>query len=147
MHLAQINIAQIIGEDMHDSIMLDFVAQLDEVNAIAENSKGFVWRYKDEHDGGTYLNPNKHDKIIVNLSVWETIADLESFAYSGKHLEVLKKRAKWFKRLSQPIVALWYIPIGHIPTVDEARARIGYLAQNGASLFAFDFKTKFVMPS
>lgn len=45
-HLAQLNIFKIIPETMADSIMADFVAQLDTINALAESSKGFVWRLK-----------------------------------------------------------------------------------------------------
>ena len=36
-HLAQLNIAYIKGKDMNDPIMAGFVAQLDEINALAEN--------------------------------------------------------------------------------------------------------------
>ncbi len=146
LHLAQINIAQMIGKTMQDDVMIEFVAQLDEVNAIAESSKGFIWRFQDEGNDATYLNPHKDDQIIVNLSVWESIDDLEAFVYKGRHVDVLKKRSYWFKRLSQPFVAMWYIPVGHTPTVAEARDRIEHLQKNGATLFAFDFKTKFQKP-
>ena len=47
-HLAQLNISRIIPETMEDPIMADFVAQLDTINALAESSKGFVWRFIDE---------------------------------------------------------------------------------------------------
>jgi len=46
--LAQINIAQMKGSDFNDSIMADFVANIDRINQIAEASPGFVWRLEDE---------------------------------------------------------------------------------------------------
>ncbi|HHO55666.1 MAG TPA: DUF3291 domain-containing protein, partial [Trueperaceae bacterium] len=42
-HLAQINIAKARAE-MNDPIMAGFVERLDEINKIADNAKGFVWR-------------------------------------------------------------------------------------------------------
>jgi hypothetical protein len=35
-HLAQVNIGKMIGSDINDPIMKEFVEQLDEVNALAE---------------------------------------------------------------------------------------------------------------
>ena len=42
--LAEINIAKMKGVNIDDSIMKEFVDNLDIVNAIAEKSEGFVWR-------------------------------------------------------------------------------------------------------
>jgi len=37
-------------------------------------------------------------------------------------------------------IALWWIPIGHIPSIDEAKKRIAHLNAYGPTQFAFDFK-------
>ncbi|MDZ7876341.1 MAG: DUF3291 domain-containing protein [Saprospiraceae bacterium] len=50
MHLAQLNIAQMKGENIEDPVMSSFVAQLDEINGLAEASSGFLWRLKDDSD-------------------------------------------------------------------------------------------------
>ena len=42
-HLAQINIARMLAPIDH-AVMADFVAQLLPINALAEQSPGFVWR-------------------------------------------------------------------------------------------------------
>ena len=76
-HLAQLNIARMLSEDINDPLMADFVAQLDEVNAIAENSEGFVWRLKDEENNATSFRPFDDNRVIVNLSVWENIDALK----------------------------------------------------------------------
>ncbi len=65
-HIAQLNIARMLSEDINDPLMADFVAQLDEVNAIAEQSEGFVWRLKDEENNATE-NLEKNPKKAVNL--------------------------------------------------------------------------------
>jgi len=82
-HLAQLNIARMIGVNIDDPIMSKFVAQLDEVNALAEGSPGFVWRLKDDSNNATSINPYNDNQIIVNLSVWQTLEDLRKFVYSG----------------------------------------------------------------
>lgn len=84
-HLAQINIGRIVGQTIDDPVMAKFVSQLDEVNALAEGSPGFVWRLKDEGNNATNFNPYNDNRIIVNLSVWETFEDLIKFVYQGRH--------------------------------------------------------------
>jgi Domain of unknown function (DUF3291) len=40
-------------------------------------------------------------------------------------------------------VALWWIPAGHIPSMDEAKKRLASLDEHGPTPFAFTFKTWF----
>jgi uncharacterized protein DUF3291 len=145
-HLAQINIGRIIGSSINDEVMARFVAQLDEVNALADGHQGFVWRLKDENNSAVSLNPFGDERILINMSVWETITDLETFVYSGRHLEVLRGRRDWFVKFGQVFAALWYIPEGHTPSVEEARERLDFLQQNGPTAYAFDFKKRFACP-
>lgn len=145
-HLAQINVARMIGDSIDHPIMKKFVAQLDEVNALAENSPGFIWRLKDENNNATNFNPYNDNRVIVNMSVWETLDDLMKFVYHGRHAEVLRSRRDWFVNFRRPFTALWYIPVGHIPTIEEAMHRLELLQVNGPTAFAFDFKTKFPEP-
>jgi hypothetical protein len=145
-HLAQINIGKIIGTSINDEVMTSFVAQLDEVNALADGHKGFVWRLKDENNSAVSLNPFGDERILINMSVWETIADLETFVYSGRHREVLRSRRDWFVKFGQVFAALWYVPEGQTPSVEGARERLNFLQKNGPTAHAFDFKTRFACP-
>jgi hypothetical protein len=142
-HLAQLNIARMLSDTIDDPIMAEFVAQLDTINTLGENSKGFVWRLKDESGDATQIHPFDDPRIVVNLTVWESIEDLMDFAFKTAHAVVMKDRSKWFERFGKPSMVLWYIDEGHIPTPEEARERLEYLQTNGASEFAFDFKNKF----
>lgn len=146
-HLAQINIAKIVAENISDPVMEKFVAQLDEINALAEASPGFIWRLKDESNNATNLNPYNDQRIIVNISVWQSLDDLIKFAYYGRHAEVLRSRREWFVSFGRAYTALWYIPAGKIPTVEEAMIRLKSLQDHGPTPFAFDFKTKFAIPA
>ena len=141
-HLAQLNIARMLGEDITDPLMADFVAQLDEVNALAENSEGFVWRLKDDDNNATSFRPFDDNQVIVNLSVWENIEALKNFAYTGRHVEVFRNRRAWFEKAIEAMVVLWHIEEGHTPSVQEAKERLEYLREHGATDFAFGFKDR-----
>ncbi len=141
--LAQLNIARMSGVDMNDPIMADFVAQLDEVNNLAENTEGFVWRLKDEASGNALgFNPFDDVQLIVNMSVWDSIEALEGFVFNGRHLEVMRRRREWFQRFGKAYMVLWWIPEGHKPTLEEANERLAHLQTHGASDYAFDFRNK-----
>ncbi|HMH23744.1 MAG TPA: DUF3291 domain-containing protein [Puia sp.] len=146
-HLAQLNVGKMTGASIDDPAMAGFVALLDEINTVAEASKGFIWRLKDENNNATSLNPFGDERILVNMSVWETVDDLEAYVYSGRHLDVLKSRRDWFVKFGKPFMALWYIAAGHIPTVEEARERLDHLQRNGPTAYVFDFNVRFAAPA
>jgi Domain of unknown function (DUF3291) len=136
LHLAQVNIARMRGA-LEDPVMRDFVAQLEEVNALADRSPGFVWRLQTDAGNATYLRPYDDDRIIINLSVWETVD------YRGHHSAVLRRRDEWFEKLDTPFVALWWVPAGHVPSIDEAKKRLERLEARGPTPFAFTFRSLF----
>jgi heme-degrading monooxygenase HmoA len=145
-HLAQINIGRMTGANINDPIMKDFVDKLDEVNAVAEKSKGFVWRLKDDNNNATGIKAFDDDQLIVNMSVWESIEDLEAFVYKTSHAEVLRRRKEWFSKMKF-YMAMWYMPAGSVPAVEEAKRRLEHLELYGASAYAFDFKQRFAPPA
>lgn len=51
-HLAQLNIGKLKYPIDHPEIA-EFANNLDRINALAEASKGFVWRFKDESGNAT----------------------------------------------------------------------------------------------
>jgi hypothetical protein len=118
-----------------------FVAGLDRINQLAETSAGFVWRFKTESGNATDAeHPWSADPfVIVNMSVWETPDDLKNFVYHSRHLDFYLKRAEWFEKPSEAHYVLWWIPAGHIPTLDEAKERLEYYRRHGATPHAFWF--------
>ena len=142
MHLAQVNIARMKGP-LESAVMAGFVARLDEINALADRSPGFVWRLQTGEGNATYLRPYDDDRILFNLSVWESIEHLREYVYCSAHVEVLRDRHEWFSRFERAYLALWWIPAGHRPSVDEAKKRLGHLDQHGPTPFAFTFKVTF----
>ena len=141
-HIAQVNIAR-MNASLEDPIMAGFVARLDEINALADGSPGFVWRLQTEAGNATYLRPYDDDRILFNFSIWKTIEDLRTYVYKTAHAELLRERRNWFQQFSGSFLALWWIPAGHIPGIDEAKKRLAHLEEHGPSQFAFTFKTTF----
>jgi hypothetical protein len=146
-HLAQINVGRIVGGNMQDPLMKTFVDLLDEINALAESSPGFIWRLKDEDNNATSINPFGDERVIINMSVWESLQDLENFVYRSTHVEVLKRRKEWFEKFGKQFMALWYVPSHHTPTVDEAVAKLDQLEKAGPCAEVFNFRMKFDPPS
>jgi len=145
-HLAQINIARMLAM-LDEPLMNEFVAQLIPINALADTSPGFVWRLQTEEGDATNLRVYDDDMIIVNMSVWESIEALREYAYRSAHVGVMKYRTKWFERFEGPYMALWWVPVGHIPTTEEGRERLEHLRKNGDSPYAFTFKNTFPAPT
>jgi Domain of unknown function (DUF3291) len=145
-HLAQINIARMKGVNINDPVMQEFVDNLSAVNAEAESSPGFVWRLKDETNDATQFDPYSDEQVIINVSVWESIEALEHFMYQTLHVAFLKRRREWFQTFGKAYVAMWWVPAGQTPTLQEAVDRLDELQKNGPSDKVFDFKHKFLPP-
>ncbi len=144
-HLAQINIARLIAP-VDDPRIADFVAQLDGINAIAEASPGFVWRLKSGSGNATDIAYNDDPFVIPNMSVWKSVEELRDFAYRSQHLQVFKDRAKWFEKMDKPHYCLWWIPVGHIPSVAEGRERLEHYQLHGPTQHSFWFSKLFPEP-
>jgi hypothetical protein len=138
--LAQVNIAR-MKEPLESPLLADFVSRLAEINALADGSEGFVWRLQTAEGDNTYLRPYDDDRILFNLSVWETVDALKQYVYRTAHAELLRDRRKWFEHFAGVYAALWWVPAGHIPGVDEAKRRLAHLEEHGPSQFAFTFKS------
>lgn len=145
-HLAQVNIARALAT-IDDPRMAGFVARLDDINALAESSPGFVWRLKTDEGNATSVRPYDDDRILVNLSVWKSPEDLQQFVYRSAHAQVMRQRKQWFERFGDVYMALWWIEPGHEPTLAEAKERLRYLQLHGESDFAFSFASLLGKPS
>ncbi|MGW1601067.1 DUF3291 domain-containing protein [Streptomyces eurythermus] len=147
-HLAQVNIGRIVAP-LDSPELADFVALQPEINALADRSPGFVWRMVDA-DGAdaTGIRPAENDTLLLfNCSVWESIEALQNFTYHSDHLRVLSRRREWFRRMAEAHQALWWVPAGHRPTVDEAMERVAMVRENGPGPQAFTFRAPYPAPS
>jgi hypothetical protein len=141
-HLAQINIGRTIAP-VDSPLIADFMNALDEINALAEATPGFVWRLQTDDGNATALKPYDDPLIIVNMSVWDSVESLKAYAYKSRHVDFVRRRHEWFETFERPYMALWWIPAGQIPTVMQDKARLQYLQQHGPTVHAFNFQTPF----
>lgn len=143
-HLAQLNIAK-LQAPIDSPQLADFVANLDRINALADRSPGFVWRLQTEEGDATGIDFFGNDQI-VNMSVWESVEALHDYVYRSAHIEILRRKKEWFHTMAEAHMVLWWVPVGHIPTVEEAADRLNLLREHGPTQEAFTFKTV-LMPS
>ena len=142
-HIAQVNIGR-VKAPVEDPIMHGFMSRLDDLNALADSSPGFVWRLQTSAGNATYFRPYpEDDRVLLNMSVWESVEALQQYVYRTAHAELLKHRHEWFEKFSGVYMALWWVPAGHLPGIDEAKKRIAYLEEHGPTEFAFTFKQIF----
>lgn len=136
-----------IGLNIKDPIMKEFVENLDRVNELAENSTGFVWRLKDESNNASNFNPFNDEQVIINISVWEDIESLENFTFKTFHTDFLKRRKEWFYKYGKAHFALWWIEEGNYPSIEDSIARLEFLQSNGPTERAFNFRDRFAKPN
>jgi len=144
--LAQFNIAR-ARAPLDDPMLADFMAQLDDVNALAEASPGFVWRLKSDSGNATDIRAYDDPRMIINMSVWESIDALFAFTYKTVHTKVMNQRREWFEPRTGPHIVLWWVPAGTAPTVVEAIQRLDHLAAHGSTAVAFTFKERLSAPT
>jgi Domain of unknown function (DUF3291) len=145
-HLAQFNIGR-LRAPMDDPIMKGFKDGLDPINALADAAPGFVWRLQTADGNATSIRPYAaDDRMAVNLSVWESLEALQQFVYKSAHVGPLRDRRQWFEPIPEPILVLWWIPAGRIPSIVEAQARLETLRQRGPTSDAFTFRNPFPSP-
>jgi len=143
-HLAQVNVARPLAP-LDTPVLADFMAALAPVNARADAAPGFVWRLQTEDGDATALRIGD-DRTLVNMSVWESLEELRAFVYDDPgHRAVMRRRREWFERLDL-VLALWWMPAGHVPTVAEAEERLLLLDGRGPSPDAFTFRRHFPAP-
>ena len=142
--LAQLNIA-VMKEPLESPSMADFVANLDRINALAEDTPGFIWRLQTDEGDATAVRP-LGDDTLVNMSVWRDVESLNKYVYGSAHVEIMRRRKEWFERMREAYMVLWWVPAGHRPDVTEAVARLETLRANGPTEEAFTFKTAFLPP-
>jgi len=143
--IAQLNIARAKSE-MDTAVMEGFVSRLDEINALADHAPGFVWRLQSEDGDATSLRYFDDPLMLVNMSVWANMESLREFVYRSMHVELIRDREAWFDKLGAMHQVLWWIPEGHIPTIEEAREKLDFIREHGPGEQAFTFGKSFPHP-
>ena len=144
-YLAQINIA-LMKAPIEDPVMAEFAAALNEVNAVADQSPGFVWRLQTSSGNATNIRAYPDPRMLVNLSVWRSLEQLKVYVYKSLHGDFFVRRRKWFEKYQGEHFAMWWIPTDYLPTVEEGKAKLEYLALHGDSPECFTFAKPYLPP-
>lgn len=144
-HLAQINVGRLVALPA-DPLVADFVNALDVINALADDSPGFIWRLKSDSGNALDIVVTDDPQVAVNMSVWEDADALFSYVYRSAHTQFMARRKSWFERYDGAYQALWWVHAGTIPTVDEGLSRLWRLDRFGPSPHAFTFKAQYPAP-
>ena len=139
IYLAQANVAHMLYP-LDDPRMAEFVALLDHINMVAEQSPGFVWRLKDGEGPSSYLRIYDDPLILFNLTVWESIDALKAYAFRSEHGSVFRRRREWFADFGAPPFAMWWIRAGTLPSPAEGKARLAHLEEHGPTELAFAWR-------
>jgi len=144
--LAQLNIGVVKGP-IDSPVMAEFVANLDRINALAERTPGFVWRLQTEEGNATAIRPYpENENMAVNLSVWKDVDSLRLFVFHTEHVEIMRRRREWFDKMDEAFLVLWWLPEGHRPGIEDAKARLELLRRKGPTAEAFTFRQSFAPP-
>ncbi len=139
-YFSQINIAR-AKYPLDDPRMSDFVNNIPGINALAEGSPGFVWRWIEEPNSG--VEEVFGDRaLVVNMSVWESRDALMHFTYRTGHAEIFRRRKEWFSKLEDSHVACWYSESPEI-SLAEAKKRLDHLNTSGETPYSFTLRTAY----
>jgi hypothetical protein len=145
-HLAQFNIAR-LSAPIDAPETTEFREALDRINALADTSRGFVWRAVGTGFDSEIPAEDIDPMILANLSVWESAEALAAFVYRSAHTHFVRNGKQWFEPSERAHQVMWWIPTGAIPSRDEAFAKLEHIRSHGASVTAFDFHSRFPAPA
>jgi hypothetical protein len=84
--------------------------------------------------------------LIINISVWSDVESLKQFVYRSVHVDLIRDRDAWFHKIPQMHQALWWVPAGHTPSVEEGKAVLERLQAEGPGPEAFTFARAYPPP-
>tara|TARA_R110002094_G_scaffold16428_2_gene27956 strand:- start:703 stop:1143 length:441 start_codon:yes stop_codon:yes gene_type:complete len=128
-----------------DPLYDDFKVWLKALHALAETDPGFLWRYKGEDDHGGHIAPYPCAPFLMgNMSAWRDYDSLYDYTFSDGHLEIMRKKRKWFEKMKSPYVVLYYgeesdLQRSKEELLDIAKLKMSQLILDGETDGAFGF--------
>lgn len=139
-HLAEFNLGT-LAHHWDDPRVAEFTDNLSRVSALAQRAPGFVWQMPGEEMQAAQTDPDGplggDPRTASTLSVWQDGESLDRFVWGTVHKRFFDKRAAWFLPPQGEGLVLWWVPVGHRPSLAEAAARLRHLNARGDSDRAF----------
>jgi heme-degrading monooxygenase HmoA len=139
MHLAELNVGRLVAP-AEDPRVAEFMEALARVNGLGKRMPGFVWMMEDAEGAGTGNTGTKiggDPRFVSNLTVWDSLSNLETFVWKTVHRQFYDRRAAWFEVLGEMHFVMWQVAEGHRPTLEEALERLALRQRAGDSAEAF----------
>ena len=130
MRLAELNVGYAVYP-LDDLRMSEFMNNMDNINALAERSPGFVWRMKSDSGNATDISVLGDAEIISNRSVWEDIASLGNCVFNTVHARYHERKEERFQAITSHHLVIWIVEDNHTPDLAEAVDRLKYLQNTG----------------
>lgn len=141
MQLAHANVSK-LRLPIDNPEMASLVRALGDVNWLAEQSPGFVWRHRPEGPTTPATLRGAGD-VIITISVWEGYDALQAYVYRSAHALFMQRRVRWFVPMAGYTTVLWWVGDGEHPAVDDALARLEDLRAHGPAPHAFSLRNQF----
>ena len=145
-YLAQANVAR-LRFPLSDPRMAGIADRIGEMNRLAEESPGFVWRFQEDDSSenqlslmSDYMKPFDESLLFFNMSVWTDEESLRDYVFRSVHKEMLQRRDSWVERLEIPSLVMWPVESNSLPSVREAVDRFQRLNEQGPTEDAFGFR-------
>jgi hypothetical protein len=142
--LAQANIARARAA-LDDPSMQEFVAQLDAVNARGGPERRVRLALKTEA-GDAPAIARTTTTASCSTCRCGSRSRRSTTTSQSEHLRPLRARRQWFDPMPGPSLVLWWVRAGHVPSIEEAKARLALLEANGPCAAAFTFRQPFPPP-
>ncbi len=140
--LAQVNLAW-VRYPLDDPRMAEFVEAIDRINTLGDRSPGCIWRFRTAGGDATDVRILDDPRILYNLTIWRSVDDLRRYAHRTEHVAFFRRRREWFLPPPKPPLALWWVPEGYRPTVEESVARLEQLWRDGPTPETFTLKVAY----
>lgn len=136
-HLAELNVGR-LKADVGDPLVAEFIDNIDRINGLGKRMPGFVWMLEGSGSPGATSHAIAGDpRYVPNLTVWEDVDSLRRFVWDTVHGQFFAKRQEWFEVLEAQHFVMWWVPVGHRPTLAEALERLELRRTSGDSENAF----------
>jgi len=139
MHLAELNIGRLLAPT-DDPRVAEFMDNLDRINGLGKRMPGFVWMMEGSGapgTGNTENNIGDDPQFVANLTVWDSVETLGAFVWDTVHRQFYERRQAWFEVFGQQHFVMWWVDVGHRPTMEEGMARLADFEANGSTDAAF----------
>ncbi len=79
-------------------------------------------------------------RFVANLAIWEAVEAMDAIVWTTAHRQLYSRRAEWFEVLGKTHFVMWWIEVGHRPTLEEGLERLAHLEIHGDSEHAFGWR-------